>query len=84
MTKSSQTIPNVGPAIAKKLLRLGIEKPSDLEGADPDEVFECLCTVDDERHDPCLHDVFTAAVHYLERGENRHWSEFSERRKTAE
>ena len=76
-------IPNVGPAIARKLLRLDIRGVEDLRGRDPDELFERLCAMDGRRHDPCLLDTFTAAVAYADGGSARPWWEFSRERKAA-
>jgi hypothetical protein len=74
-------IPNVGPAIARKLVRLDIRGVEDLRGRDPDELFERLCAMDGRRHDPCLLDTFTAAVAYADGGPARPWWEFSRERK---
>src|SRR3954469_11126206 len=67
------TIPNVGPAVARKLVRLGIERPGDLAGEAPEELFERLCALDGRRHDPCLLDTFVAAVAYADGGPARPW-----------
>jgi hypothetical protein len=77
------SIPNVGPAIARKLLRLDIRGVEDLRGRDPDELFERLCAMDGRRLDPCLLDTFTAAVAYADGGPARPWWEFSRERKAA-
>jgi hypothetical protein len=74
-------IPNVGPAIARKLLTLDIHAVDDLRGRDPEELFERLCARDGRRHDPCLLDTFTAAVAYADGGPPRPWWEFSRERK---
>lgn len=81
MTSELTSIPNVGPAVARKLARLGIASPSDLRGRDPDDLFEQLCTLDARRHDPCLLDTFVAAVSYANGGPARPWWEFSRERK---
>lgn len=81
MSDPLQTIPNVGPAHAEDLRRLGVETPDDLDGREGEDLYERLCDLDGERHDPCVQDVFAAAVHYVETGRELHWSEFSERRK---
>jgi len=75
------SIPNVGPAVARKLTRLGVQRPDDLRGRDPEELFERLCLLDDHRHDPCLLDTFVAAVSYADGGPARPWWEFSRERK---
>jgi len=75
------SIPNVGPAVARKLGQLGIAHPGQLRGRDPDELFERLCALDGRRHDPCLLDTFVAAVSYADGGPARPWWEFSRERK---
>ena len=80
-TKALQTIPNVGPAIARDMLKIGIGKPEDLKGRDPDEMFHRLCALDGQRHDPCVRDVFAAAVSFANGERARSWWEFSRERK---
>jgi hypothetical protein len=75
------TIPNVGPAIARRLVRLGVTRPADLRGQDGEDLFERLCALDGRRHDPCLLDTFVAAVAYADGGPARPWWEFSRERK---
>jgi Pathogenicity locus len=76
-----RTLPNVGPAIARKLLRLGVERPGDLRGQDPDQLFSRLCDLDGRRHDPCLLDTFVAAVDYANGAPARPWWYYSRDRK---
>jgi len=65
------SIPNVGPAVAQKLRRIGILSAADLNGRDPEQLFEQLCALDGQRHDPCLLDTFAAAVTYADGGPAR-------------
>jgi len=81
MTSELTSIPNVGPAVARKLGRLGIVDCDDLRGRDADELFERLCLLDGRRHDLCLLDTFVAAVSYLNGGPSRPWWAFSRERK---
>jgi hypothetical protein len=75
------SIPNVGPAIARKLRALDVTSAGDLRGRDPEELFERLCALDGRRHDPCLLDTFVAAVDYANGGPPRPWWEYSRERK---
>lgn len=79
-----QTIPNVGPAVARMLERLDIATVADLSGCDGEELFERLCTLDAQRHDPCLLDTFVAAVDYANGAPPRPWWEYSRERKARE
>jgi hypothetical protein len=74
------TIPNVGPKVAARLRRLGIEAPADLAGRDPEELFDRLCLMDGRREDPCLLDTFRAAVDYANGEPARPWWEYSRER----
>ena len=82
MTMSElQSIPNVGPAIARKLARVDIASVEDLRGCDGEALFERLCALDACRHDPCLLDTFVAAVDYANGAPARPWWEYSRERK---
>jgi len=76
-----QTIPNVGPAIAGDLIRLGITDVRQVGERDAGEMYETLCALDGVRHDPCVLDVFSAAVAYARGEPTRPWWEFSRERK---
>ncbi len=81
MTSDLTSVPNVGPAVAGKLARLGVRRPDQLRGRDPDELFARLCALDGHQHDPCLRDTFVAAVSYADGGPAKPWWEFSRERK---
>jgi hypothetical protein len=80
-TKQLQTIPNIGPAMAQDLLRLGVTRPEDLVGRDAVEMYEDLCRLDGRRHDPCVEDTFASAVFFANTGERRPWWSFTPERK---
>jgi hypothetical protein len=84
MPESLTSMPNIGPAIARMLGRIGVTRPDDLRGQDAEELFERLCARDGQRHDPCLLDTFTAAVAYADGGPARPWWEYSRERKARE
>jgi len=54
-------IPNVGPATARDLIALGIVRPEDAAGKDPDALYKTLCVADGVCRDPCVRDVCKAA-----------------------
>ena len=76
-----QQIPNVGPAIAKNLRLIGVQSPQDLLGKDPYEMYEALCLATGERHDPCVIDVFIAAVRFMGGAPARPWWKYTPERK---
>jgi hypothetical protein len=74
-------IPNVGPAVARKLRALDVTSVAELRGRDPEELFDRLCALEGRRHDPCLLDTFVAAVDYANGAPARPWWEYSRERK---
>ena len=57
-TKLEQ-LPNVGPATAGYLKRVGVTRPMQLVGRDPFALYDELCRVVGVQYDPCLLDQFT-------------------------
>jgi hypothetical protein len=76
-----EQLPNVGPAVAADLRVLGLARPEDLRGRDPYALYEELCRVTGQRHDPCLLDTFIAAVRFMGGEEARPWWAYTEERK---
>lgn len=65
-TQDLQTIPGVGPSIARDLTELGVRRVRDLEGRDPNELYERLSAQRGVRMDPCVLYVFRCAVYFAE------------------
>jgi hypothetical protein len=78
-----RALPNVGPEIARKLIRLGIGRPGDLRGQDPEQLFRRLCELDGRRHDPCLLDTFVAVIDHANGAPARPWWYYSRQRKAS-
>ena len=82
MTSQLTAIPNVGPAVARKLERLevtgvcGASGPRLAGGSS-----RGVCLLEGRRLDPCLLDTFVVAVDYADGGPARHWWEYSRERK---
>ena len=74
-------IPNIGPAMAKDLRLLGIDHPEQLPGRDPLQMHDELCRVTGKRQDPCVIDVFIAAVRFMEGAPARPWWHYTTERK---
>ena len=65
----------------KNLQLIGIDYPKQLIGKDPFSLYDKLCKITGQRHDPCVIDVFMSAVHFMEGGEPLAWWFFTEKRK---
>lgn len=61
-----RTIPGVGVSIAADLAGLGIGRVRDLEGRDPNRLYERLSAQRGERMDRCVLYVFRCAVYFAE------------------
>jgi predicted GIY-YIG superfamily endonuclease len=76
-----EDIPNIGPSIAADLHKLGIMTPAELPGRDPYGMYDDLCRITGQRHDPCLLDTFIAAVRYMEGAAKKPWWKYTAERK---
>ncbi len=76
-----EEVPNIGPAIAGDLRRVGVATPQDLRGKDPYALYDELNRVTGQRHDPCVLDVFLAAVRYMEGAPAKPWWAYTAERK---
>jgi len=76
-----EEIPNVGKAIAADLRLLGFQRPDDLRGQDPYDLYDRINVATGQRQDPCLLDTFIAAIRYVEGGPRLPWWAFTAERK---
>jgi hypothetical protein len=81
-------LPNIAKAGAVDLEVLGIDKPGDLKGLDPYDMFERLCALTakstEQRHDPCVIDVFISVTSFINGGEPKPWWNFTAERKRVQ
>jgi hypothetical protein len=70
-------LPNVGPAVARRLIGIGIAAPGDLRGRDPEELFQRMCALAGHREDPCLLDTLRAVVVVADGGPALPWWHYS-------
>ncbi len=75
------SLANVGPATRRDFAALGIESVAQLAACDPDDLYLRLNAASGCRHDPCVWDVFAAAVHQARTGEATAWWSWTPRRK---
>lgn len=62
--KDFQRIPGVGPSIAEDFWLLGFRSVNELEGADPENLYERLCQLHGCKVDRCMLYVFRCAVYF--------------------
>lgn len=74
-------LPNIGKAVEADLIRLGIQMPHDLLGRAPYQMYDDLCRITGQKHDPCVIDVFLSIVDFINGGEPQNWWKFTAQRK---
>jgi hypothetical protein len=57
-----QSLPGIGPSLARDLRELGYREPSDLHGRDPELMYAELCELRGQRIDRCVLYTFRCAV----------------------
>jgi len=63
-TSGLESIPGVGPSIARDLQQLGVRRVEDLRGRDPAQLYDELESISGAHVDRCVLYVFRCAVHY--------------------
>ena len=74
-------LPNIGKAVEADLIRLGIRMPHDLLGRDAYQMYDDLCRITGQKHDPCVIDVFLSIVDFINGSEPQDWWKFTAQRK---
>ncbi len=59
-----QSIPGVGPSIARDLRQLGVRRVAELRGRDPERLYRRLSELRGVRQDPCVLYTFRCAVYF--------------------
>ena len=65
-----QNIPGVGPNLAQDLIDLGYRRIPPLRGANPERMYEKLCTLRGTHIDRCVLYVFRCVVYYANNTEH--------------
>lgn len=79
--KKFQDIPNIGPAMERDFGLLGLLDPKDLRGKDPLRLYNKLCLITGVHHDPCVLDVYMAAIDFMNGKTARPWWHYTKIRK---
>lgn len=82
--KGLAALRNIGKAMLADFRILGIDSVGQLAEQDADDLYVRLCVLTGQRHDPCVHDTFAAAIHEARTGEARDWWTFSPARKARQ
>ena len=74
-------LPNVGPAMARDLERMGFRSPQELAHRDPWTLYTLLCEKTGVRQDPCVLDVLVSVTRFMDGEEPRPWWHYTPERK---
>lgn len=64
-----QSLPGIGPSLARDMRDLGYRTPADLHGQDPERMFADLCELRGAKIDPCVLYTFRCAVYAATAGD---------------
>jgi len=59
-----QSIPGIGPSLARDLRALGVRRVADLARRDPERLYQRLNRLSGSRQDPCVLYAFRCAVYF--------------------
>jgi hypothetical protein len=76
-----EQLPNIGPALAADLRRIGIRSPRELRGRDAFVLYQQLCATTGERQDPCVLDTFMAVIDFMRGAPAAPWWAYTAQRK---
>jgi hypothetical protein len=76
-----EQLPNIGPALAAELRRLGIRHPGELRSRDPFQLYQALCQATGKRQDPCVLDTSMAATDFMRGAAPAPWWHYTAQRK---
>jgi hypothetical protein len=79
--RALEQLPNVGPAMARDLRRLGIHTPQALKDRDGVQLYHALCEATGHRQDPCVLDTFLAVVDFMNGAPPAPWWAYTARRR---
>lgn len=79
--KRLEDIPNIGKRVAQDLRLLGIQKPHQLKKKNPLTLYRSLSKKTGSYIDPCMLDVFMAAVDFMNGGKALPWWAYTSERK---
>ena len=63
--KKFQVIPGIGMSLAQDLIDLGYLEIENLQGEDPNEMYQKLCSLRGQNIDRCVLYVFKCALYYV-------------------
>lgn len=79
--KKFTDIPNVGKAMERDFLLLGLTSPADLKKQNAYKLYQKMCQKSGVRQDPCVLDTYEAAVDFMNGAAAKPWWAYTAERK---
>ena len=79
--KKFTDIPNVGKAIERDFLFLGLKSPADLKKHGAYALYKKMCKKSGDRQDPCVLDTYLAVIDFMNGAPARPWYWYTKGRK---
>ena len=79
--KKFTDIPNVGGAMERDFLFLGLKSPADLKKLDAYTLYQKMCKKSGVRQDPCVLDTYLAVIDFMNGAQSRPWFYYTKDRK---
>ncbi len=81
--KKFTDIPNVGQAMERDFLFLGLKSPTDLKKLDAFNLYQKMCQKSGVRQDPCVLDTYLAVIDFMNGASARAWWTYTVARKIS-
>jgi hypothetical protein len=81
--KKFTDIPNVGKAMERDFLFLGLKSPADLKKQDAFKLYQKMCQKSGVRQDPCVLDTYLAVIDFMHGAPARPWHWYTKSRKSS-
>ncbi len=79
--KKFTDIPNVGKAMERDFLLLGLKSPADLKKQNAFKLYQKMCKQSGVRQDPCVLDTYLAVVDFMNGAPAKPWFAYTAERK---
>ena len=79
--KKFTDIPNVGKAMERDFMFLGLKSPIDLKKQDAFKLYQKMCKMSGVRQDPCVLDTYLAVIDFMNGTPSRPWWHYTAERK---
>lgn len=81
VVKKFTDIPNVGKAMERDFIFLGLKSPVDLKSQDAFKLYQKMCKKSGQRQDLCVLDTYIAVIDFMNGATAKSWFYYTKDRK---